>query len=217
MLFPYGSPNTLGVGALCYVAFAMIAPHVTMGSMYIDMFSDIDRAGLVLIWGKNPAAHCPPDDFIKIEAAHKRGAEIVVIDPRKTAMARYPHAVGSQSDPGTDGCLALGCAMCCSRRSCTTRPLRKNWAAGFDEFGSTCSISGRITWRASRGSRPTLSSLSPERWRSADGVAPVMYTGLEYNGNGVQTIRAVHVLLALAGQLDVPGGLCFKMTANSFP
>ena len=33
VLFPFGSPNTLGVGALCYVSFAMIAPHVTMGEM----------------------------------------------------------------------------------------------------------------------------------------------------------------------------------------
>ena len=84
VLFPFGSPNTLGVGALCYVAFAMIAPHVTMGRMYIDMFSDIEHAKLIVIWGKNPAAHCPPDDFLKIQEAHRRGAEIVVIDPRKT-------------------------------------------------------------------------------------------------------------------------------------
>ncbi len=32
VLFPFGSPNTLGVGALCYVSFAMIAPHVTAGA-----------------------------------------------------------------------------------------------------------------------------------------------------------------------------------------
>jgi len=31
VLFPFGSPNTMGVGALCYVAFAMIAPHINHG------------------------------------------------------------------------------------------------------------------------------------------------------------------------------------------
>ncbi len=82
VLFPFGSPNTLGVGALCYVAFAMIAPHVTMGGMYIDMFADIEHARLIVVWGKNPAAHCPPDDFYRIDEAHRRGAQIVVIDPR---------------------------------------------------------------------------------------------------------------------------------------
>ena len=44
VLFPFGSPNTMGVGALCYVSFAMIAPHLTMGRMLVDMFSDIENA-----------------------------------------------------------------------------------------------------------------------------------------------------------------------------
>jgi anaerobic selenocysteine-containing dehydrogenase len=39
MLFPFGSPNTMGVGALCYVSFAMIAPFVTMGRMLVNMFT----------------------------------------------------------------------------------------------------------------------------------------------------------------------------------
>lgn len=34
-----------------------------------------------------------------------------------------------------------------------------------------------------------------------------LYTGLEYSNCGVQSIRAVNILWALAGKLDVPGGL----------
>lgn len=60
VLFPFGSPNTMGVGALCYVAFAMIAPHVTMGGMMFNMFSDIENAELIVVWGANPATDCPP-------------------------------------------------------------------------------------------------------------------------------------------------------------
>ena len=55
MLFPFGSPHTMGAGALCYVAFAMIAPHVTIGGMLINMFSDIENAELIVVWGANPA------------------------------------------------------------------------------------------------------------------------------------------------------------------
>jgi len=51
----------------------------------------------------------------------------------------------------------------------------------------------------------------------AKGVSQVMYTGLEYANSGVQNIRAALVLWALAGQLDVPGGLCFTMDKNQFP
>ncbi len=38
-----------------------------------------------------------------------------------------------------------------------------------------------------------------------------MYSGLEYSNTGVQAIRAVWTLQALAGHLDVPGGKLFKM------
>ncbi|MFC1924694.1 molybdopterin-dependent oxidoreductase [Chloroflexota bacterium] len=41
VLFPFGSPNTTGVGALCYVALHMIAPYVTMGRMQINMFAEM--------------------------------------------------------------------------------------------------------------------------------------------------------------------------------
>ena len=49
LLFPFGSPNTMGVGALCYVSFAMIAPHVTMGRMLVNMFTDMENAELLVV------------------------------------------------------------------------------------------------------------------------------------------------------------------------
>ncbi len=68
ILFPFGSPNTMGVGALCYVSFAMIAPHVTMGRMLINMFTDIENADLLVVWGANPATDSPPLDMYRLEA-----------------------------------------------------------------------------------------------------------------------------------------------------
>ena len=217
VLFPFGSPNTLGVGALCYVAFAMIAPHVTMGSMYIDMFSDIENAGLIVVWGKNPAAHCPPDDFLRIQAAHKRGARIVVIDPRKTSMAKYPNAEWIPIRPGTDGALALGMCNVLIEEELYDERFVKNWVTGFDEFNEYVQhFTPEYVESITGVPAETVRSLATTMART-DGVAPVMYSGLEYNGNGVQTIRAILTLWALAGQLDIPGGQCFKMKQNKFP
>ncbi|MDH3457093.1 MAG: molybdopterin-dependent oxidoreductase, partial [Gemmatimonadota bacterium] len=84
VLFPFGSPNTMGVGALCYVSFAMIAPHVTMGRMLVNMFTDMESAEVLVVWGANPATDSPPLDMARLEAAAKRGADIIVIDPRRT-------------------------------------------------------------------------------------------------------------------------------------
>ncbi len=50
VLFPFGSPNTTGVGALCYVSLHLIAPHVTMGRTQVNMFTDIENAEMVVVW-----------------------------------------------------------------------------------------------------------------------------------------------------------------------
>jgi cysteine desulfurase NifS len=217
VLFPFGSPNTLGVGALCYVSFAMIAPHVTMGGMAINMFSDIENAKLIVIWGKNPAAHCPPYDFIKIQEAHKRGAQLVVIDPRKTAMARYADAEWVPIRPGTDGTLALGMCNCLIEEELYDEEFVKNWTVGFDDFYQYVQHYRPEVVEGITGiPAETVQSLA-RRMAKTDGVAPVMYSGLEYSDGAVQAIRATMVLWALAGQLDVPGGRCFTMAQNKFP
>ena len=84
ILFPFGSPNTMGVGALCYVSLHMIAPHVTMGRIQTNMFTDIENAEMVVVWGTNPATDSPPVDMLRLENAARRGADIIVIDPRRT-------------------------------------------------------------------------------------------------------------------------------------
>ncbi len=217
VLFPYGSPNTLGVGALCYVAFAMIAPHVTMGTFYIDMFSDIENAKLIVIWGKNPAAHCPPDDFLRIQAAHRRGAKVIVIDPRKTALARLPGARWIPIRPGTDGALALGLCNILIEEELFDEKFARDWTTGFDEFSAYAQHFRPDYVEAVTGVPADVIISLAREIAGSGGAAPVMYSGLEYNGNGVQTVRAVHTLWALAGQLDVPGGQCFKMRKSAFP
>ena len=92
VLFPYGSPNTMGVGALCYVSFAMIAPHVTMGRMHINTYSDYENANLIVVWGTNPATDSPPLTLKKILEARKRGADVIVIDPRRTKTVELCNA-----------------------------------------------------------------------------------------------------------------------------
>ncbi|HEY3276121.1 MAG TPA: aminotransferase class V-fold PLP-dependent enzyme [Syntrophorhabdaceae bacterium] len=217
VLFPFGSPNTLGVGALCYVAFAMIAPHVTFGSIYIDMISDIERAELIVVWGKNPAASCPPDDFLRIQAARGRGAGIVVIDPRRTALAREQDTLWVPLRPGTDGALALGMCNVLIEEELYDEAFARQWTDGFDEFRDYVQhFRPDYVEQITGVDGETMISLA-RRIAGANGAAPVMYRGLEYNGNGVQTIRAVLTLWALAGQLDMPGGQCFKMKGARFP
>ena len=217
VLFPFGSPNTMGVGALCYVAFAMIAPHVTMGGMQINMFSDFENSDLIVVWGTNPATDCPPINHKKIMEAHKKGAKIVVIDPRRTKTVALTDAEWIPIRPGTDGALALGMCNVLIEEGLYGESFVRDWTRGFEEFARYVRhFRPEVVERITGVPAGTIVALS-RRIASAKGAAPAMYSGLEYNGNGVQAIRAIFVLWALAGQLDVPGGRCFTMRQNHFP
>jgi len=217
VLFPFGSPNTMGVGALCYVSFAMIAPHVTMGGMLINMFSDIENAELIVVWGANPATDCPPLDLNRILQARNRGAEVIVIDPRRTRTAKLTDAQWVPVRPGTDGALALGMCNVLIEEELYDRDFVSKWTRGFDEFARYVQhFRPEMVEGITGVSADTVRALA-RRIASAKGASPVMYSGLEYSNSGVQAIRATIVLWALAGQLDVPGGRCFTMKENHFP
>ncbi|MEN8118717.1 MAG: IscS subfamily cysteine desulfurase [Bacteroidota bacterium] len=216
VLFPFGSPNTLGVGALCYVSFAMIAPHVTMGGMYHYMFPDTDNAEMVIIWGANPATDTPPNSYKKVLEAHGRGAKIVVIDPRKTAVAKLDGVDWLPLRPGTDGALALGLCNILIRQDLYNKSFVEEWTVGFENFSRYAQqfrpeVVEQITGVPAEKVEELAIAIS-----ELNGVAPLMYTGLEYTNSGVQNIRATFILWALAGQLDVPGGYCFAMQENQF-
>lgn len=218
VLFPFGSPNTMGVGALCYVAFAMIAPHVTMGGMQINMFSDFENSDLIVVWGTNPATDCPPINLKKIMEAHKKGAKVVVIDPRRTMTVALTDAEWIPIRPGTDGALALGMCNVLIEEGLYGESFVRDWTRGFEEFARYVLDHFRpeVVEQITGVPAGAIVALA-RRIATAKGAAPAMYSGLEYNGNGVQAIRAIFVLWALAGQLDVPGGRCFTMRQNHFP
>jgi len=217
VLFPFGSPNTMGVGALCYVSFAMIAPDVTLGRMLVDMFTDIENAELLVVWGANPATDSPPLDMHRIEAAAARGAEVVVIDPRHTETARSTGARWIPIRPGTDCALALSMLEVLIGEELYDEVFAEQWCHGFEELATyvqhfTPEVAEKITGVPA----DTIRDLA-RRIARASGACPVMYTGLEYSNSGIQAIRAVLTLFALGGQLDVPGGIGLAMLDTHFP
>jgi len=217
ILFPFGSPNTMGVGALCYVSFAMIAPHVTMGRMLINMFTDMENAEMLVVWGANPATDSPPLDMYRLEAAARRGAEVVVIDPRRAETADRTHAQWIPIRPGTDGALALSMIQVMIEEELYDETFAEDWCQGFEELQTYVQHFTPEKVAVTTGvPAATIRDLS-RRITRATGACPVMYTGLEYSNSGIQAIRAVFSLFALAGQLDVPGGIGLAMPDSHFP
>ncbi len=216
LLFPFGSPNTTGVGAICYVAHGVIAPVTTFGVWEADIFADIEQSDLIVVWGDNPATDSSPINLARIKKAQKRGAQVIVIDHRRTKTVRATKAHWLGIRPGTDGALALSMIQVVIEEGLYDREFVKKWTVGFEELKAyvaqfTPERVAEITLVPAGEIRRTARALARAR-----GAALVSYTGLEYTNSGTQNIRAVLILWALTGNLDVPGGKVIKMPDGEF-
>ncbi|MFQ5875211.1 MAG: molybdopterin-dependent oxidoreductase, partial [Dehalococcoidia bacterium] len=147
----------------------------------------------------------------------KRGADIVVIDPRHTETAISTNAQWIPIRPGTDGALALSMIEVMIDEELYDEDFAENWCHGFEELKTYVQhLRPEFTETITGVPVDTIRNLT-RRICNAAGACPVMYTGLEYSNSGIQAIRAVLTLFALAGQLDVPGGIGLAMLNSHFP
>lgn len=217
VLFPFGSPNATGVGSLCYVSYGMIASRSLFGEYMRNMTEDIEGADLILVWGENPTTDSAPVNLRRLMRAQQRGARIVVIDHRHSESARATRAQWIGVRPGSDGALALGLIHVLIAEDLYDYEFVTRWCHGFPELAEyarafTPEAVERITWVPAETTRELARAIAAAR-----GCAILTYTGLEYSNSGVQAIRAVWTLQAIAGHLDRPGGKLFKMPGRARP
>jgi anaerobic selenocysteine-containing dehydrogenase len=206
VLYPMGSPNATGVGSLCYVSYGMIAPKVVFGEVMHDVSEDLDHADLVFVWGANPVTASPPENMPRLKAAQERGARVVVIDHRRSETARALRAQWVGIRPGTDGALALGLMHVLLVNGLEDSAFVEQWVHGMGELRAYVTPFTPVRVEAITGVPAQCIVDLAYAIGAAKGFSILMYTGLEYSNSGVQAIRAVLCLQAIAGHLDRPGG-----------
>jgi anaerobic selenocysteine-containing dehydrogenase len=197
-----GSPNFLSCNSVCFVS-RYLAYKLVQG--YWNPCPDFRNASLIVLWGANP----PASHFTfmgPIEEAKKRGARLLVIDPRKSEIAR-------QADmhltpwPGTDGALAWGWIRHLLESGRYDRDLVERHSVGFGELAAYAQ-----PFTPERVARET--GLDPRRIlagaelisESLPRVAGYVGVALEHQDNGVDTIRSIACLGGLCGAVDIQGG-----------
>jgi len=101
----FGSPNLVASMELCGWG-RYLAPMYTFGMPVPGAFMpDLERAGCILYWGYNPSVARLAHATATLDAL-RRGAKLVVVDPRKAGLAsKADHWLRVR--PGTDAALAL--------------------------------------------------------------------------------------------------------------
>ena len=188
---------------------------MTFGSMPgADPF-DVVHAQLVVVWGANPAianTHFPP----LVQRARDNGAAVVVVDPRRTAMARRAD-LHLAVRPGTDVVLAMAVAAELHRRGAVDRTFTDEHADGVDDYLEACaawSVAGAAEVCGVEAGAITefvdlLSARRPAYWRTG--------WGMERNRNGGSALRAVFALPVLTGAFGQLGAGVHLHTDHDLP
>jgi anaerobic selenocysteine-containing dehydrogenase len=124
----FGSPNLCGAMELCGWGRFQATTYTFGASVPGNYMPDLENAGCILFWGYNPNLARLSHATATTEAV-KRGARLIVVDPRRTGIAKKAD-VWLQVRPGTDGALALGIAHVMIERGWFDHEFIRDWTNG---------------------------------------------------------------------------------------
>ncbi|MCL7401156.1 MAG: molybdopterin-dependent oxidoreductase [Thaumarchaeota archaeon] len=201
-----GSPNQLIANChYCYTPH-LVADLLTCGEVYTCELGipDFRKSKCIVLWGYNPV-HTFPALGRRILKARERGAELIVIDPRFTELASKAD-LWLQVRPGTDGALALGMLNVIIKERLYDEEFVKKWCYGFDLLAKRVEEYPpekveEITWV------PREQIIEAARlYATSKPAALHSHLGVSMSYNSVQAGRAISILVAITGNLDVRGG-----------
>ena len=174
------------------------------GKMASTTYQDYPEAKLIVLWGVNPSAsgiHLVP--FVR--EAQKRGATLVVVDPRATALARSAD-VHLAVKPGTDVAVALAIHRYLFETGGADEAFLRAHTRGADRLRERAE-----PWtfeRAAETAGIDASALArvAELYASSSPALIRCGWGLERNRNGGNAAMAVLALPAVGGKFGVRGG-----------
>jgi len=196
----FGSPNFFSVESVCY-RMRIRTRQITFGKYPTE---ELD-SNLYILWGHNP----DESDFplrLAIEENLKKGAKIVVIDPKRIPLADHAEMY-LRIRPGTDGAMALAMINVIINEKLYDDDFINKYTYGFDKLVPhiqkyTPEWAEKITWVPAQDIRKLARLFA--RTKGAG-----IYQGTntqDQTANGTQNSRAFSVLQVITGNINNPGG-----------
>jgi anaerobic selenocysteine-containing dehydrogenase len=199
----FGTPNYTSGASFCFVAKA-IGHGLTVNRRMFPLSPSYKKTKCVVVWGRNPEESKVGEEF-EVLAAQERGAKLIVVDPRVTKLAKKAD-LHIQVRPGTDGALALALMNVIIAEELYDKDFVDKWTLGFDKLNEHVkSYSPQVV--------AGITGISAEKIRQFARIyatnKPATITqgvSLDHCINAVQNSRAISILIAITGNLDVIGG-----------
>ena len=188
--------------------FCAAATSAAVQGMYGMMpgvaLEDHEHAKLIVIWGNNPSAtgiHLVP----VIEKARETGAKLVVVDPRRTPLARRAD-LHLAIRPGSDLPVALAIIHALFESGHADQAFLDAHANNAAELAKRASAWSPAAAAAEAGIAEADLAAFVELYAASSPAVIRTGWGMERNRNGGSAIAAVLAIPAVAGKFGVRGG-----------
>ena len=197
----FGTPNCFSVESIC-CRCRMLAYIATLGRFFV---ADPENSACIVVWGSNPEQSSPPVGT-RILQSKRKGARLVVIDPRRTSMAARAD-FHLQPRPGTDCALILAILNVIITEQLYDQDFVSKYTIGFDELANHV--------REYPPERvQDITSVPAEKIREVARLFAVTKpacivqgtNALDQTPSGFHNSRGIAILQAVTGNIDVPGG-----------
>lgn len=199
----FGSPNVVATQDVCHAAREISGLH-TCGFYPVADFHH--PSALVVLWGSNITSTNEEGQICSLCLRQvQNGAATIVVDPRRTdlaASARHWLALR----PGSDHLMALAWLHVIITEERYDRAFVEGWSHGFEDLARH--VAPFTPEAAAAVTRvPAEEIRAAARLYAASRPAAIQWGNpIEQNVHAFDTARALVCLMAVCGNLDVPGG-----------
>ena len=199
----FGSPNVVGIQDVCHMPREITGIHSCGFYPVVDFHHP---SKLVILWGSNITSTNEEGAICSLMLNQiNNGTELMGIDPRKTELADKAR-FWLQIRPGSDNALALAFLNVIIGEGLYDRDFVEHWTHGFEELAShvreyTPEKMSQVTWVPANLIREAARFYAQSRPAAIQWGNPI-----EQNVHNFDTVRAFVCLMAICGNLDVPGG-----------
>ncbi|MBT2684861.1 molybdopterin-dependent oxidoreductase [Bacillus sp. ISL-37] len=197
----YGGVTEL-TGSICWGA-GIEAQNWDFGDAYSHAPKDLTNSKHVVIWGRN-IARTNMHLFQNLQSVKKKGTKIYVIDPIFNATAKLANEYISIK-PGFDGLLAAGIMKELLRMKLHDEEFLAAHSVGFQDLKALLdSVTLEYISEVTEVPIEIITHLA-EVYADRP-VSTIMGLGMQRYENGGNTIRLLDALVAVSGNIGIPGG-----------
>ncbi|MFT9598746.1 molybdopterin-dependent oxidoreductase [Mesobacillus sp.] len=197
----YGGVTEL-TGSICWGA-GIEAQNWDFGDAYSHSPADLANSKHVVIWGRN-IARTNMHLFQNLQSVKKNGTKIYVIDPIFNATAKLANEYISIK-PGFDGLLAAGIMKELLRMKLHDEEFLAAYTVGFRDLKALLdSVTMDYISEVTEVPIEIITHLA-EVYADRP-VSTIMGLGMQRYENGGNTIRLLDALVAVSGNIGIPGG-----------